>query len=105
MAPNVDRGDTLSPGNQLEVALRRCCPCITQLLAGQGRYKARDLAVHYRGPADWLVKVKALDSEAPAPVILFAAGESYMKALIAAEARVARGQWKADQHPGQAWAR
>jgi hypothetical protein len=74
-------------------------------MAGSGRYSLRDLAVHYRSPGSWLVKVKALDTEGAVPVILFAAGDGYLSALLSADKLVKAGKWTTDRYPGKAWAR
>jgi hypothetical protein len=105
VANHTDPSAGYSPEVGFEVALNRLAPALWKLIQGRDRYVCRDFTVLYRGPRDWLGKVKALDTEGGQPVILFAGGTSWANAVSKLGRGVADGRWKPDVYPGRQWAR
>jgi hypothetical protein len=97
-------GDDFSPLVRFEVSFRRICPHLIALLAGGGRFRYRELAVTYRGPGDYLGRVKALDTRDARPVVAFAAASTYESALCRLDVAVHAERWKLDRYAGDGWA-
>lgn len=104
MGRTVD-GDNHSPLVRFEISFRKVAPHLHQLIGGNGRYRYRELSVIYRGPGDYLGKVKALDTAECRPVIAFAAASTYEAALVRLDVAVAGDRWKPDRFARESWAR
>jgi hypothetical protein len=97
--------DDYSPASSFALGFRKLCPALYRLLQGEGRYRYRELSVIYRGPGDYLGKVKALDTVDLRPVICFAGSPTYQDALTRLDHAVAHDRWKLDRFANEGWAR
>ena len=105
MGHNMATDGEYSVGVAFAIAWGKACPSLKTLVEGKGRYHLRELSVIYKGPGQWLAKVKALDTQDALPVIIFASADSHLAAFRRADYCVRMGYWKKDQYPGDNWAR